>query len=195
MHKQKYTYYFCSQRRAQEHPIKPAWVSETDIESKLIDLLRKLVLPQEVYNWTMEYLQRILVQDKADIDDELVKLKKRLSETQTTLDALLLKAAHAEEDLAEGFMRLAREKQSELSLIKQRITDIKEGKRNESNEPMKIIELTQHLATQYVTLKPLQKRKIANLVLSNLELDNATLCGTYRLPFAILAENANCPLK
>ena len=195
MHKQKYTYYFCSQRKYQEHPVKPAWVSEPEIESQIVALLGRLVLPKEIYDWAKEYLQWVLVKDETDMENELIKLKRRLSETQTTMDALLLKAAHAEESLAEGFMRLARDKHNEVTLVKQRIEEITQGKRAYSSEPVRIIELAQNLSAQYLTLKPPQKRQIVNSVLSNLELDDVTLCGTYRLPFAILAENANRPLK
>ena len=33
IHKQRYVYYICSQRRYHEHPVKPAWVREPVIES------------------------------------------------------------------------------------------------------------------------------------------------------------------
>ncbi len=49
--------------------------------------------------------------------------------------------------------------------------------------------------TRYVTLKPPQKRQIADSVFSNLELDGVSLCAEYRLPFAILAENGTHPLN
>jgi hypothetical protein len=92
-------------------------------------------------------------------------------------------------------MRLARNKHNGIALVQQRIEEITHGKRNYSDERIRIIELSQSLATQYVTLKPHQKRQVVNSVLSNSELDDVTLCGTYRLPFATLAENANRPLK
>ncbi|MDH4203403.1 MAG: hypothetical protein OEV87_10995, partial [Phycisphaerae bacterium] len=57
------------------------------------------------------------------------------------------------------------------------------------------LELAQDLSKQYVTLKPPQKRQIANSVFSNLELNGISLCAEYRLPFAILAKNANGPVK
>ncbi len=195
MHKKKYTYYCCSQRRHQEHPVKLNWVSETAIESQIIALLEKLVFPDEVYEWVKEYLQRLLVDDRTDTENQLAKLKHRLSETQSTLDALLLKAAHAETSLSEGFMRLARDRQNEVTLVKQQLDEITQSKRAYSDKPLKIIELTQTLSKQYVTLKPLQKRKMINSVLSNLELNDVTLYGTYRLPFEILAKNASCPLN
>jgi hypothetical protein len=173
----------------------PDELSESEIESQIIAILSKLVLPKEVYDWAKEYLQRVLVQDKADMENELAKLKRRLLEAQTTMDALLLKAAHADEGLARGFMRLASDKHNEIALVQQRMEEIAHGKQKSSDEPIRIIELAQNLASQYVTLKPPQKRHIINCVLSNLELNGVTLCGTYRLPFAILAENANRPLK
>ena len=46
-----------------------------------------------------------------------------------------------------------------------------------------------------VTLKPPKKRQIADSVFSNIELNGVNLCAEYKLPFAILAENANRPFN
>ena len=91
--------------------------------------------------------------------------------------------------------RLARERQSEMALLQRRFEQTKLGLQEDSGGPLKILELAQHLSRQYVTLKPSQKRQIANSVFSNLELDSVTLCAEYRLPFAILAKNANRPFN
>jgi site-specific DNA recombinase len=49
IHKQRYTYYFCSQRRYHKHPVRFAWVCEPNIESQVI-AMNKLILPKEVYD-------------------------------------------------------------------------------------------------------------------------------------------------
>ncbi|GAG46535.1 unnamed protein product, partial [marine sediment metagenome] len=152
-------------------------------------------LDKEVYDWAMEYLDRALVRDSSETRNELHKLKRKVSQTQATLDALLLKAAQAEDNLAEEFMRLAGQKQQELVLLQRRIEQIETGKQENSRDPAKILELAQHLAGQYVTLPAPQKRQIADSVFSNLQLDDVTLCGNYRLPFSILAENGDHPLN
>jgi hypothetical protein len=64
-----------------------------------------------------------------------------------------------------------------------------------STNMAKILELAQNLAGQYITLPAPQKRQIADSVFSNLQLDDVILCGDYRLPFSILAENGNHPLN
>ena len=110
------------------------------------------------------------------------------------MDTILLRAAQADDSLAEGFMRLARERQSEMALLQQRFEKVKSGLEEDSSTPLKILELAQNLSKQYVTLKPSQKRQIANSVFSNLELNGVSLCANYRLPFAILAKNANRPV-
>jgi len=143
----------------------------------------------------MAYLNRMLFKDVADTQNELRTLKRKASETQPILDGLLLKAAQAEDDLAKGFMHLARQKQQETALLQRRIEQIKTGKRENSREPAKIIELAQGLAEKYVTFRPPQNRQIMQSVFSNLELDNVNLCGDYRLPFSILAENGTRPLN
>jgi len=195
LHKQRYTYYRCSQLQYREHTVKSAWVREPVIESQVVAMLERLTLPKEVYDWAMEYLDRALVRDLSETRNELHKLKRKVSQTQATLDALLLKAAQAEDNLAEEFMRLAGQKQQEVVLLQRRIGQIETGKQENSRDPAKILELAQHLAGQYVTLPAPQKRQIADSVFSNLQLDDVTLCGNYRLPFSILAENGNHPLN
>jgi len=195
LHKQRYTYYRCAQINHHEHPVRPSWVPEPVIESQVISMLDELILPKEIYDWAMAYLKHTLVKDAADTEQELRKLKKRAADTQATLDTLLLKAAQIGDNLAEEFLRLARQKQEELGLLQQRIKQIKTGKQENSRDAATILELAQHLAQQYVTFPPPQKRQIVDSVFLNLRLDTVNLCGNYRLPFSILAENSHRPLN
>ena len=195
LHKKRYTYYICAQRRSIDHAEKPAWVPEPKIESQIVSLLEKLVLPKDVYDWVLEYLKRASTQDVSDVENELKSLKRKIAESQKTVDAILLRAAQADDSLADGFMRLAQERQSEMGLLQHRLDQLKSGLQEDNGKPLKILELAQDLSKQYVTLKPPQKRQIANSVFSNLELNGISLCAEYRLPFAILAKNANGPVK
>ena len=81
------------------------------------------------------------------------------------------------------------------ALLQQRSEQIKAGKQENSRDGVKIIELAQHLVEQYVTFPPPQKRRIVDSVFSNLQLEDVNLCGNYRLPFSILAENSCRPLN
>lgn len=141
----------------------------------------------------MEYLKRSSNKEAVDVQNELKSLKRKIIESQNIVDSILLRAAQADDSLAEGFIRLARERQSEMALLQQRFEKVKSGLQEDSSTPLKILELTQNISIQYVTLKPSQKRQIANSVLSNLELNGVCLCANYRLPFTILAKNANQP--
>ena len=106
--------------RQREHLCKPAWVREPVIESQIITMLEKLRLPKEVYDWAMAYLRSILAEDQADGQKELKRLKKSISETRATVDSLLLRAAQADDSLIESFMRLAKKKQQEITLLERR---------------------------------------------------------------------------
>ena len=88
-----------------------------------------------------------------------------------------MKAATAEDSLAEHFMRLAGQKQKELALVKSRIEQLQVGKQENSDKSGRILELAQHLAQQYVTFAPAKKRQIVDSVFLNLQLDNVTLCA------------------
>jgi len=82
-----------------------------------------------------------------------------------------------------------------MDLLQRRYEQTKSGLQEDNGGPLKILELAQNLSGQYVTLKPGQKRQIANSVFSNLELNGVSLCAEYRLPFAILAKNSNHPFE
>jgi DNA invertase Pin-like site-specific DNA recombinase/endogenous inhibitor of DNA gyrase (YacG/DUF329 family) len=115
MHKKQYTYYFCSQRRHVDHIDKPAWVPEQKIELEIVSLLEKLVLPKDVYDWVLEYLRRTSTQEVIDTEKELKSLKKKISESQKTVDAILLRAAQAQDSLADSFHATGTERQSEVT--------------------------------------------------------------------------------
>jgi hypothetical protein len=97
------------------------------------------------------------------------------------------------QQLVASLMRLAGRKQEELALIETRIRDLENGKTPDSDPPLKILELAQDPANQYVTFQTPKKRHVVDSVLLNLRPDNVTLCADYRLPFSILAENGNHP--
>jgi len=126
-HKKRYTYYICAQRSHIDHVEKPVWMPEQKIESQIVSLLEKLVLPKDIYGWVLEYLKRSSIQEIADVEKELKSLKRKLTESKNTVDSILLRAAQADDSLAEGFMRLARERQSEMALLQQRFEQVKSG--------------------------------------------------------------------
>jgi len=194
LHKKRYIYYRCAQFNQREHLVKPSWVTEQAIEEQIIRMLDKLVLSKEVYDWVLAYLERSIAKDAVNTEKELRTLRKKAIDTQATLDTLLLKVAQTEDNLAGSFLRLARQKQEEIELLREKIKQIEAGKPENSHDAARILELAQHLAEQYVTFPSPQKRQITDSVFLNLRLDDVTLCGDYKLPFSILAENDNHPL-
>ena len=183
IHKKRYVYYVCSQRQQMDHSFKLQWIKEEKIESQIIASLEKLVLPDELYKWVIDYLK----------GKEILSVKRRLKDSQVKFDNLLIKASESEDKLSMGFMRLAGKKQTEIVLLRNQIEKLEIGKEENSRKPLKIIELTQDIANKYVSLKSSKKRCIVNSVFSNLSLDGVSLCAEYRLPFEILAKNAQYP--
>ena len=89
--------------------------------------MKSYTTAKEVYDWAVAYLEQAQRTDTADSKRELQKLRHKSCEVQATLDALLLKAAQADDALAESFMCLARQKQEELVLLESRIEQAKAG--------------------------------------------------------------------
>ena len=195
IHKGRYTYYVCSQRRKIDHGFELQWVKEQQIESQIIALLQKLVLPDELYDWVVQYLKISSKKSKQEKEKEIYSVKRRLKEAQGKFDNLLIKASESDDKFSGGFMRLAGKQQTEISLLQNRMERFETGKEEDIQKPLQIIELTQDIADKYVSLKSMQKRGIVKSVFSNLELDGVSLCAEYNLPFEILAKNAKHPLN
>lgn len=195
IHKKRYVYYICSQRRHVDHCLQLQWVKEDQIETQIVELLQKLVLPAELYDWVVEYLKISAKKNTREKEKEISKLKRRLKVGQEKFDNLLTKAAESDNQLSSGFMRLAGVQQSEISLMQTQIEKLKTGEKENFQKPLEIIELTQNIANKYVSLKSEQKRKLVKSVFSNLELEGVSLCADYNLPFEILTNNTKYPLK
>ena len=88
---------------------------ESAVESQIVAMLEKLILPKEVCEWALAYLKQSQRKDATAMKEQSQNLRRRASGAQNILDALLLRAARTEDNLAEGFMRLARQKQEELN--------------------------------------------------------------------------------
>jgi TolA-binding protein len=140
-------------------------------------------------------VQDVVTNRTADAESQLRKLRNNVADLQGTLDTLLVKAAQTEDALADEFMRLAQQKQQELAMVRQRVDDLQTGKQTQGGDAAKVLELAQHLARQYDTLPAGQKRRVVDSVFLNLSLDGVSVCGDYRLPFSILAENGDHPLN
>ncbi len=140
-----------------------------------------------------DYLRRSEKVDGHKVADETRRLQRKTVAERAALDGLLLKAAQADDDLAEDFMRIAKGKRQELKLLEGRIADLEAGKTPDGRKAADIIELAQGLAEKFVALPDPQKRQIVDSVLLNLRLDHTSLAADYRLPFSILAENGNRP--
>lgn len=195
LHKRQYIYYRCAQISYRQHATKPHWVPEPVVEDQIVAMLAKLAFPKEVYDWAIAYLRHTLAKDVTDTETELRKLTKKAADMQAGLDALLVKAAQTDEALADEFLRLARQKQQELAMVRHRIDEVKTGEQAKGDDAARILELTQTLSSQYVTLPANGKRRVVDSVFLNLHLNGVSVRGDYRLPFAILAENSNHPLE
>jgi len=116
-----------AQRQAQ-----PQWVPEPVVVDQIIAILAKLAFPREVCDWAIAYLRHILAKDVTDAETELRRLTKKAGDMQAGLDVLLAKAAQTDEALADEFLRLARQKQSELAMVRHRMDTIRTGKQTQS---------------------------------------------------------------
>ena len=175
------------------HSFELQWVKEEEIESQIIALLQKMVLPDELYDWVIQYLKVSAKKNEQEKEKEIYSVKRRLKEAQVKFDNLLIKASESEDKLSTGFMRLAGKQQMEISPLQNRMQRLEMGKKEDIQKPLQIIELTQDIANKYVSFKSTQKRGIVKSVFSNLSLNGVSLCAAYNLPFEILVKNAHCP--
>ncbi len=86
-----------------------------------------MVLPGELYAWVVQYLKVSANKNKQDNEKEVYSIKRRLKEAQGKFDNLLIKASESGDKLSGGFMRLAGNKQTEISLLQNRMEQLKTG--------------------------------------------------------------------
>lgn len=166
----EYTYYRCTGNKGGKCAETKKYTNENKIEAEFIDILKRLVIPdeyctkvREAVRFELEDAHACNMERIAQIEKEIKTLRERLKKllimrTQDEIDALTYKDQRQE----------WQERLQELTEIHEELSKNSDDILNTSEI---MLELTQNLAEWYIGQNTDKKREIINIVCSNLSCD------------------------
>ena len=189
--KGRYIYYHCTGSRGKcDQP----WIREEVLDSQVVEMLKAIEIDSEVADWIVEALRSSHEQEIEFRETELKKLKRRSDGLQQRLDK-------AYEDRLDGIIDdgywgdISSTWRSEQDRILERITRFKDANRDYVETGIRIIELAQKAHSLYLNQNAREKRKLLDTLLSNCNLEGASLYPTYKKPFDLIAEGVKTQEK
>ncbi|MDD5237350.1 MAG: recombinase family protein [Candidatus Omnitrophica bacterium] len=182
--KRKYVYYHCTQYYG-KHPAK--WIREEDLTRQFADLIKKIYIPDDIVESIGKTLKESH-QDKIDyynslnteLQAEYERYEKRIERMyEDYLDGSIT------EDLYNKKREEYRRKQEE---IQTKLNSLQKADEEYYETASYILKLANKAPALFESSEPEIKRQLLKLTLQNCELNDATLCPTYRKPFSIFAE-------
>lgn len=182
----RYTYYRCSGYNAPGHP--RVRVTEADLDRQVVAAFDRMrVEDSEVGDW----FRAVLAAQTRDMQAEARAQREELSRQSSLLVAQqdrLLNMRLADEVDQGTFAAKHTQFRDRLASIKLQL-DVLDRSHDETAElAAKVFELSQALKSKWVSADYAVKRTILELVYLNCRLDGATLVGTMRKPFDVLAD-------
>ena len=137
-------------------------------------------------------LERLHVQARAQVAQERARLDCELAALYTRTDAAY--SDKLDGKITESFwQRKQADWQQEEFRIKSLISECGEDKSGERLLNLqRILELTQHAYSLYLTRKPAEQAEMLKDVLSNCSIDAVSLYPTYKKPFDRIVKRAKC---
>jgi hypothetical protein len=181
----QYRYYRCCGYLATGHP--RVRLTEAQVESQIFEHLRKIEQPKAIQDWFRAAIRARATHESEQSRARARDLQRQLDEVRRQQERLLnLHLAGT----VEGGMYGA--KNTELRDLVADLTLQLEAtdRRKDENADLaiKTFELSQNIPSKWLKSEPLEKRRILNLVYSNLVLTGATLCLATKKPFNALVE-------
>ena len=189
--KGKYIYYRCI-GYGNKH--KPVYVPERKIDRMMAEIVSKVTLPVEFYEFLSEAFeaefgkQRIRVaSEKERLELERDKIQNRMRKAyQDRLDGVVDEVFL--KDVYEEYRR-------QLDAMEYRLASLPEEIGHNIQSAKKAIELSYQAESHYLRATPDQKRRLLKSVLSNCYLEGVTLCPVYKNTFDIIAKGAESNKK
>jgi site-specific DNA recombinase len=181
-----YSYYFCTHYREPGHS--RIRITEAELDKQFLALFDRMRIQDEAVR---EWFRTVLVLQTEDAQSDSAAQRAELQRQATLLVAQQDRRLnlHLAGDIdQQTFGHKQTEFRDRLSSIKLQL-DVLDRLHDEMAElAVKAFELSQTLKQQWLISGYSSKRRILEIILSNRELKDATLCPTIRKPFDVLAE-------
>ena len=181
--KEKYVYYHCTGNKG-KCPGK--YAREELIDQQFAQSLGQISIDNDVIKWIVSVMQRSTAEDRRQQEEQLKSLsqqKQRLEDRLDTMYGDKLDNVITEDD----YKRRSNKFRGELSDIKFKMEQLGQGKGENIDSAVRLLELSQKAASLYLKQIPSEKRELLNLVYSNSTFGSGELRPNFRKPFDLLA--------
>lgn len=181
-----YSYYFCTHYRTPDHP--RTRVTEAELDQQILSLFDTLrIEDEEIRDWFRTIIALQTENSQAESTAQRDELQRQASLLVAQQDRLLNLHLAAEID-QQAFAAKQTELRDRLGSIKLQLDAVDRTHDETAELAVKVFELSQTLHEQWLTADYAAKRRILEIVLSNCQLVDGSLCPTIRKPFDVLAE-------
>ena len=184
--KGRYVYYHCSGAKGK---CREPYTREEILEDRFGDLLKGLVLDDEVLGWVTEALRQSHQDEKRHHEEAIARLQADHSRLQGRLDAMYVDKLDGRIDAA-FFDRKVAEWRPEQDRLLRVIEQHQAANRTYLDEGVRLLELASKAHALFRQQAPREKRRLLDFVVSNCMWNHGELQVTFRQPFDMLAVSA-----
>jgi site-specific DNA recombinase len=181
--KERYVYYRCSGAKGK---CSEPYARQEAIESEFENVLRLIVLDEEVVGWVASALRQSHTDAKRFRDEAVAKLKKEYTRLQGRLESMYEDRLDGRVDLA-FFDRKSREWRDEQSRISREIEGHQTANESYMEAGIRILELSRNMHRLFAKQPANEKRRLLDFVVSNCSWKGGKLTPEFRQPFNMLA--------
>jgi site-specific DNA recombinase len=188
--KGRYVYYHCTGYKGK---CPEPYTREEVLEERFADLLRGLVLDDEIMGWVTEALRQSHGDAKRDHDAAIARLHAEYDRFQNRIDAMYLDKLDARIDVV-FYDRKSSEWRREQDRLLRSIEEHQAANQTYLEEGIQLLELAQRAHIRFQKQVPREKRRLLNFLLSNCSWKGGELTAIFRQPFDMLID-ASSPRK
>ncbi len=182
--KGRYVYYHCTGYKGK---CPEPYTREEVLEEQFADLLKSLVLDDEVMDWVTEALRQSHSDAKRHHDTAIARLHAEYTRLQTRIDAMYVDKLDGQID-AGFFDRKASEWRKEQDLLLRSIEEHQTANQTYLEEGVRLLDLAQRAHRLFQKQEPREKRRLLNFLLSNCSWKAGELTAVFRQPFDMLVD-------
>lgn len=179
--KNRYTYYRCTNGKGICEFVKNR--REEYLEDEFKNALRQIKLPLEVVKWTEEELERTEAVGAKEKETHLANLKRRFREIEKRHSEACDR--YLDGKIPEELWELkSKQLEDEKVALKNQLATLELEKQSEHKSLIPLMDLASKAPTLFDSMNSDEKRELMNLVLSNPQIKNGSLCYDFRFPFS-----------
>jgi len=182
--KGQYIYYHCTGYKGK---CPEPYTREEVLEEKFAELLKGLVLDDEIMGWVTEALRQSRGDAKQHHDSAITRLQAEYNRLQNRIDAMYLDKLDGRIEGA-FFDQKSSEWRREQDLLLCSIEEHQSANQTYMEEGFRLLELTQRAHGLFQRQEPREKRRLLNFLLSNCSWKGGELIPVFRQPFDMLAD-------